>query len=121
GVVHMSKDRTIGLLGHAIEREVAGRLPIDKRSLPKEEVEMSKGIKLEEKRAIAAENTGSYSWIEKLLTTPIPDVRHRTVNLILAPYLMNVRKLDEDAAVKLISEYIDRCKLLNPDTSVNDS
>ena len=121
GVVHMTKERATMLLVRAVEREVAQRLPIDRKALPKEVVEMSRGIKLEEKRAILAENKGSYAWIDRLLKTPIPDVRHRTVNLILAPYLMNVRKLDEDAAVKAISEYIDRCKLLNPNTSVNDS
>ncbi len=121
GVVRMARDRTIGLLVRAMEREVSSRLPIDKRSLPKEVVEMSRGIRLEEKRAITAENAGSYAWIERLLATPIPDVRHRTVNLILAPYLMNVRKLTEDAAVKAIVEYIDRCKLVNPNTSVNEA
>ena len=82
---------------------------------------MSKGIRLEEKRAIRAETAGSYAWIERLLTIPIPDVRHRTVNLILAPYLMNVRKLEEDDAVKAISDYIERCKLVNPNTNVNES
>ena len=121
GAVRMTKDRAIKLLEHAIGREIAERLPIDRKALPKEVIEMSKGIRLEEKRAIAAENLGSDAWIEKLLTTPIPDVRHRTVNLILAPYTMNVRKLDEDAAVKVIADYIDRCKLLNPNTNVNES
>jgi hypothetical protein len=121
GVVHMSKELAIRLLGRAIEREIGGRLPIDRRALPKEVVELSKGIKLEEKRAILAENAGSYAWIDRLLTTPIPDVRHRTVNLILAPYLMNVRKLDEQDAVKIISDYIERCKLLSPNTTVNES
>ena len=121
GIVHMSKERTVKLLGYAIEREIARRLPIEKKALPKEIVDMARGIRLEEKRVILSENMGSYAWIDKLLTTPIPDVRHRTVNLILAPYLMNVRKLDEDSAVKVIMEYIDRCKLLNPNTNVNET
>jgi Primase X len=121
GAVRMTKDRAIRLLVHAIGREIAERLPIDRKALPREVVEMSRGIRLEEKRAIASENAGSYAWVEKLLTTPIPDVRHRTVNLILAPYLMNVKKLEEDAAVKVIGEYIDRCKLVNPSTNVNES
>jgi hypothetical protein len=32
------------------------------------------------------------SWIEKLLETPIDDYRKNAVNLILAPYLINVKK-----------------------------
>ncbi|MFL6364896.1 MAG: hypothetical protein ACJ719_06790 [Nitrososphaeraceae archaeon] len=31
-------------------------------------------------------------WIEKLLQTPIDDYRKNAVNLILAPYLINVKK-----------------------------
>jgi len=121
GVVHMSKERVMKLLGYAIEKEIGERLQLDKRGLPKEVIEMANGIRLEEKRVILEETKGSYSWIEKLLTTPIPDVRHRTVNLILAPYLVNVKKLDEETAVKVIIEYIERCKLVNPNTRINDS
>lgn len=121
GMVHMSKERMVKLLGYAIEREIIKRLPIERKALPRGISEMAKGIKLEEKRAIAAETSGSYAWIEQLLKTPIPDVRHRTVNLILAPYLTNVRKLDEDAASKIIIEYIERCKQMNPNTRINDS
>jgi hypothetical protein len=121
GMVYMSKERTVKLLGYAIEREIGRRLPIERKALPKEIADMAKGIRLEEKRVVLGENAGSYAWIDKLLTTPIPDVRHRTVNLILAPYLMNVRKLDEDAAVKVIVEYIDRCKALNPNTKINET
>ena len=50
--------------------------------------------------------TGSYQgntigWIEKLLETPIDDYRKNAVNLILAPYLINVRKVSYDAALNL--------------------
>ena len=54
------------------------------------------------------------------LATPIPDVRHRSVNLV-APYLVNVRKMDENAAADRIVEYIERCKLLDPNTKVNET
>ena len=53
--------------------------------------------------------------------TPIADVRHRTVNLILAPYLMNVKQKNEDEAVALIMEYISRCKEIEPNTNVNST
>ena len=32
-------------------------------------------------------------WIEKLLKTPISDFRKNSVNLILAPYLINIKEL----------------------------
>jgi hypothetical protein len=42
-------------------------------------------------------------WIEKLLQTTIDDYRKNAVNLILAPYLINVRKLSYDAALNIIN------------------
>jgi Primase X len=43
-------------------------------------------------------------WIEKLLETPIDDYRKNAVNLILASYLINVRKLSYDAALNIIDQ-----------------
>jgi Primase X len=43
------------------------------------------------------------SWIEKLLETPIDDYRKNAVNLILAPYLINVKKLSYDTALTIIN------------------
>ncbi len=105
-----------------IGREIAERLPDRQEGAAQGGRGDVQGHKARgEARDSRGEHGAPTSWIEKLLTTPIPDVRHRTVNLILAPYMMNVRKLDEDAAVKVISEYIDRCKLVNPSTNVNES
>jgi hypothetical protein len=48
-------------------------------------------------------------WIEKLLETPIDDYRKNSVNLILAPYLINVKKLSYDAALNIINSWLDKC------------
>ena len=48
-------------------------------------------------------------------------MRHRVVNLILAPYLINVRGMSEEGAFKTISAYIERCRAVDPNTKVNDS
>ena len=72
------------------------------------------GIKLPEK------GQKTFRWIERLLQTPIPDVRHRTVNLILAPYLVNVRNMSPEEAFKVINDYIERCKKVNPDTKIGE-
>jgi hypothetical protein len=42
-------------------------------------------------------------WIEKLLQTPTADYRKNAVNLILAPYLINVKKLSYDDALNIIN------------------
>ncbi len=97
----------------------SGLLQDEKIKLPKEIRDYAKDIKDEHK--VKIRNTGSMAWIEKLLDTPITDVRHRTVNLILAPYLTNVKGLSVDDAFKIISDYIERCKLVNPDTKINET
>jgi Primase X len=49
------------------------------------------------------------SWIEKLLHTPIDDYRKNAVNLILAPYLINVRKVSYDVALNIINSWLGKC------------
>ena len=48
-------------------------------------------------------------WIEKLLETPIDDYRKNAISLILAPYLINVKKLAYDSALNIINVWLSRC------------
>ena len=48
-------------------------------------------------------------WIEKLLQIAIEDYRKNAVGLILAPYLINVRKLTFDEAFTIIQKWLDKC------------
>jgi hypothetical protein len=48
-------------------------------------------------------------WIEILLQTPIPDYRKNTLSLILAPYMINVKKLSYDDAFDVIADWLNRC------------
>jgi hypothetical protein len=55
-------------------------------------------------------NTNEYfAWIEKLLKTPIPDFRKLVIDLVLSPYLINVRKLSYEESYKIIKEWLDKC------------
>ncbi len=49
------------------------------------------------------------AWIELLLETPIEDYRKNTLSLILAPYLINVKKLSYDDAFNIIKDWLNRC------------
>jgi hypothetical protein len=42
------------------------------------------------------------------------------VNLILAPYLVNTKGIDVEQAAKIIIEYIDRCRAIDPNTKINE-
>lgn len=55
----------------------------------------------------------SIQWIEELLRTPIHDSRKFAIWRILAPYLINVKKLSEDEASVVIENWLNECHKLN--------
>ncbi len=120
GKVVLDKHQLIKILERAMSKEVLRSLPVSTRAIPKGVVEYSKGIKLPVIKIAIQKGPGNVSWIDKLLQIPIPDCRHRTVNLILAPYFVNVKKLEVDKATEAISNYITFCKTVNPDTKITD-
>jgi hypothetical protein len=48
----------------------------------------------------------SYVYIEELMKHPVSDGRHRLVWLVLAPYLVNVKSLDDKGAIERIESYV---------------
>lgn len=48
-------------------------------------------------------------WIEKLLETPIEDYRKTSISLIIVPYLLVVRNLDETSTYGIIKNWIQSC------------
>ncbi len=47
-----------------------------------------------------------YLYVEDLLAHPVSDGRHRLTWLVLAPYLVNVKKLDDEQAIGRIREFV---------------
>ncbi|MGC8710248.1 MAG: DNA primase noncatalytic subunit PriX [Candidatus Micrarchaeia archaeon] len=121
GTVYLEKYKTIAVIENASKALIRKGLPIEKKELPKEVIDAAKLVKIPiENGRTEIGGSNRYFWIERLLAHPLPDFRHRVVNLILAPYFSNIRNLSEEEAVKVISNYIDRCKELNPDTKVSE-
>jgi hypothetical protein len=81
--------------------------------------------KLKEFSNMQRNQTESYrgntiSWIEKLLDTPIDDYRKTAVSLILAPYLINIKKLSYEDALNIINSWLSKCgKLRRLDQNFN--
>jgi hypothetical protein len=122
GIVILNKNNMVKIVEQAIIKEITKGLPIKSSELPKQVVDYSKGLKLRATIRIDIKpGKSSEEWIERLLQTPIADVRHRTVNLILAPYLVNVKGFEVEQASKIIGDYIERCKQIDPNTKINDS
>lgn len=53
-----------------------------------------------------ARSRANYDYIEKLLKHKVSDGRHRLSWLVLAPYLVNIKGMDENTATETIVEYI---------------
>ena len=53
-----------------------------------------------------------YTWIEHLTQTPIEDFRKLVIDLILAPYLINIRKLSYQESYAIIRNWLDKCNEL---------
>ncbi len=55
-------------------------------------------------------NINYYEWIDtKILANPFEDCRKIIVDLILAPYLINIKKLSYDASYQIIKEWLEKC------------
>lgn len=53
-----------------------------------------------------------YTWIEHLLQNPIEDYRKLVIDLILSPYLINIRKLSYSESYQIIKDWLDKCNNL---------
>ena len=54
------------------------------------------------------------AWIDRLLQTPMRDYRKTVIALILAPYLVTVRRMSYDQAYDVITHWLAECARLNP-------
>ena len=119
GMAILDKHLAIKILEMSIAEYISSEPLPKKEEIPKELVSASKELKIPIKN-VDYKLSGGGGWIDRLLQIPIADCRHRTVNLILAPYLVNIKGLDVDKASDIISKYIQLCKTVNPDTKIND-
>lgn len=66
-------------------------------------------VKLSPSYVLGIADKTTIKWIEKLLQTPIPNYRKYATWRILAPYLINIRKLSYEDTFNLIREWLVKC------------
>ena len=120
GMVYLSKAHLIPFIRDVSAARIKAGLPIDHQSIPKEVIAYAKGVSISKRYKYSTSFKGE-TWIDRLLQNPIADVRHRTVNIILAPYLVNTKGMGVDDAAKIINDYIERCKKVDPATNITPS
>lgn len=78
-------------------------------------IRIDQGLSEPRPRVRAEKRTpASYGWIEKLLQHPISDGRHRVLWHVLAPFLINTKKLPPEIAEQVLREYFEKCAALKP-------
>ena len=65
-----------------------------------------------------ASGTCKINWIETLLQTPIDDYRKNAVGLIIAPYLINIKKMSLQESFLILEDWLTKC---NASTKLNDN
>ena len=76
------------------------------------EMKLKKGF--EKRYAITSGQSYSIHWIATVLKTPIEDYRKNALALILASYVINIKKLSYDEAFSIIKEWLSKCDELQP-------
>ncbi|MFH7903927.1 MAG: DNA primase noncatalytic subunit PriX [Candidatus Aenigmatarchaeota archaeon] len=60
------------------------------------------------------ERTNTIYWIELILQNSFTDGRKRLIDLVILPYLLNVKKLSQEEALKICFDWALKCHALNP-------
>jgi hypothetical protein len=83
----------------------AGARNLRRATFPKQLVEV-RNMVLRYVPAQKTQQRKGYSYVDSLLEHPVSDGRHRLVWMVLAPYLVNIKKLEEAEAIEKIRAFV---------------
>ena len=106
GIVHLSDNMLNDLFGDCALAAIAeGVRNLRRAPFPKQLL----GVKTDVLQYVPSpkpKTNRGYLYVETLLEHPVSDGRHRITWLILAPYLINVKKLDDEEAIERIRRFV---------------
>jgi len=106
GTVYMSENMVNDLFGDlALSAIAEGVRNLRRGQFPKQLL----GVKADVMQYVPTprpKTNKGYLYVEDLLAHPVSDGRHRLVWLVLAPYLVNVKKLDDETAIEKIRTFV---------------
>jgi non-catalytic primase subunit PriX-like protein len=108
GIVYLSENAANDLFGEAAERMIQeGVRNLRRAQFPKQLAGLRDGV-IQYIPLQRARSTRGYLYVEELIKNPVTDGRHRLTWLVLAPYLVNVKKLEDEEAVEVIRSFVSR-------------
>jgi len=106
GTVYLTENGVNDLFGDLSEKMIYGGVKnLRKVPFPRQLSQVREGL-LPLLPPPKVKSTRGYLYVEDLLSHPVSDGRHRLTWLVLAPYLINVKKLEEDQAVEKIRSFV---------------
>jgi Primase X len=106
GVVYLAENGVNDLFGDLSEKMIYGGVKnLRKVPFPKQLAQVREAL-LPFLPPPVVKSTRGYLYVEDLLSHPVSDGRHRLTWLVLAPYLVNVKKLEEEQAVEKIRAFV---------------
>jgi len=106
GIVLATDNLLNDLFGDCAQKAIAdGVKNLRRAPFPKQLVEVRASLA----KYIPAQKVGTgrkYVYVDYLLEHPVSDGRHRLVWLVLAPYLVNVKKLSDEEAIEKIRSFV---------------
>ena len=106
GIVYMSDNTLNDLFGECAQSAVAeGTKNLRRAVFPKSLIQVRNDI-LRFVPVQKPRSSRGYAYVDELLKRPVSDGRHRLIWLVLAPYLINVRKLEDTEAIEKLREFV---------------
>jgi non-catalytic primase subunit PriX-like protein len=106
GKILLSDNLLNDLFGDCAQAAIAeGVRNLKRAPFPRQLLDVKSGV-MEFVPAPRPRSSRRYDYVEELLKHPASDGRHRFVWLVLAPYLVNVRNLENDEAIEKIRGFV---------------
>jgi len=107
GIVYMSENLLNDFFGDCAQAAISeGVRNLRKAPLPKQ-LQSTRNQVLQFVPQQKARTGKGYLYVEDLLNHPVSDGRHRLIWLVLAPYLVNVRKVEDEEAIEKIRAFVE--------------
>ena len=106
GVIRMSDNMLNDFFGDCAQAAIAeGVRNLRKAPFPKQLLGVKNDV-IQYVPSPRPKTNKGYLYVEDLLAHPVSDGRHRLTWLVLAPYLVNVKKLDDEQAIEKIRAFV---------------
>jgi hypothetical protein len=106
GTVHMSGNLFNDFFGDCTQMAISEGVRNLRRTPFPKQLQGTKNRIMQYMPVQRAKTGKGYLYVEDLLKHPVSDGRHRLVWLVLAPYLVNVKKIEDEEAIEKIRAFV---------------